>query len=188
MHDPLGDQESPLIGSGRPHRRNAAERLTSAAARIAAIADVQVWLMPIARPPGGSDARMGIRLRRPSARPPLAAEVGHGGDDRSGSATVCLVHVAGHDSEQHRPVADPPRCQQTVVETCVPTLVSSSRLWTGQKIDHPVRVVNVSRAASPAVEFPDGPSAGLHTQIVQRSGMTARMPPPTPLFAGNPTR
>jgi hypothetical protein len=116
------------------------------------------------------------------------AEVGHGGDDRSGSATVCLVHVAGHDSEQHRPVADPPRCQQTVVETCVPTLVSSSRLWTGQKIDHPVRVVNASRAASPAVEFPDGPSAGLHTQIVQRSGMTARMPPPTPLFAGNPTR
>jgi DNA-binding CsgD family transcriptional regulator len=25
MHDPLGDQESPFIGSGRPHRRNAAE-------------------------------------------------------------------------------------------------------------------------------------------------------------------
>jgi hypothetical protein len=67
-------------------------------------------------------------------------------------------------------------------------LVSSSRRWTGQKIDHPVRVVNASRAASPAVEFPDGPSAGLHTQIVQRSGMTARMPPPTPLFPGNPTR
>lgn len=83
---------------------------------------------------------------------------------------------------------DPPRCQQTVVKTCVPALVSSSRRWTGQKIDHPVRVVNASRAASPAVEFPDGPSAGLHTQIVQRSGMTARMPPPTPLFAGNPTR
>ena len=36
--------------------------------------------------------------------------------------------------------------------------------------------------------MPEGPSAGLHTQATPRSGMTARMPPPTPLLAGSPTR
>ena len=49
-------------------------------------------------------------------------------------------------------------------------------------------VVNASSAASPAAELPEGPSAGLHTQATPRSGMTARMPPPTPLLAGSPTR
>ena len=43
-------------------------------------------------------------------------------------------------------------------------------------------------AARPAAELPDGPSAGLHTQATPRSGITARMPPPTPLLAGSPTR
>ena len=49
-------------------------------------------------------------------------------------------------------------------------------------------VVNASSAASPAAELPEGPSVGLHTQATPRSGMTARMPPPTPLLAGSPTR
>ena len=57
-----------------------------------------------------------------------------------------------------------------------------------QKTDQPVLVVKASSAASPAVELPDSPSAGLHTAIVARSGMTARMPPPTPLLQGSPTR
>lgn len=49
-------------------------------------------------------------------------------------------------------------------------------------------VVKASSAASPAAELPVGPKAGLHTQATPRSGMMARMPPPTPLFAGSPTR
>ena len=73
--------------------------------------------------------------------------------------------------------------------------VTGIRLWFGarqpaeaQKTVQSEYVVNASSAASPAAELPEGPSAGLHTHATPRSGMTARMPPPTPLLAGSPTR
>ncbi len=58
----------------------------------------------------------------------------------------------------------------------------------GQNTVQSEYVVNASSAASPAAEDPDGPSAGLQTHATPRSGMTARMPPPTPDLAGRPTR
>jgi hypothetical protein len=49
-------------------------------------------------------------------------------------------------------------------------------------------VVNASSAAIDAIELPLSSSPGLHAHSVQRLGITARMPPPTPLLAGRPTR
>jgi hypothetical protein len=48
------------------------------------------------------------------------AEIGHGGDDRSDLATVCLVHVAGTipGSAGQLLGDEPSECQQTVVEIC----------------------------------------------------------------------
>ncbi len=40
----------------------------------------------------------------------------------------------------------------------------------------------------PAQELPLSLSAGDQTAVVQRPGMIATMPPPTPLFPGRPTR
>jgi hypothetical protein len=57
-----------------------------------------------------------------------------------------------------------------------------------QKIDRPVNVVKSSKAKEPACELPEGSSAGDHTHTAHSCGMTATMPPPTPLLAGNPTR
>ena len=57
-----------------------------------------------------------------------------------------------------------------------------------QKIDQPVRVVKRSSASTPATPLPWGSRAGLHAQRMPRSGSTARMPPPTPLLPGSPTR
>ena len=57
-----------------------------------------------------------------------------------------------------------------------------------QKIDIPVLVVNSSRAAVPAREFPEGSRPGDQTQTLKCPGMIARIPPPTPLFPGSPTR
>ena len=59
------------------------------------------------------------------------------------------------------------RWEATGSEPTVSVAVAPESGGRRQKIDHPVRVTNASRAAIPAVEFPDGLSAGLHTQIVQ---------------------
>lgn len=57
-----------------------------------------------------------------------------------------------------------------------------------QKIDRPEYVVNHSKALVPANEFPFASSPGAHTQTAISPGSTATIPPPTPLFAGSPTR
>lgn len=57
-----------------------------------------------------------------------------------------------------------------------------------QKIDRPVYVVNHSNANVPASEFPLASSPGAHTHTAISPGSTATIPPPTPLFAGSPTR
>ena len=57
-----------------------------------------------------------------------------------------------------------------------------------QNTDQPVRVVKRSRASTPATELPQASRAGPQVQRVPRPGMTARRPPPTPLFTGRPTR
>jgi hypothetical protein len=57
-----------------------------------------------------------------------------------------------------------------------------------QNTDRPVSVVNRSSASTPATELPRASSPGLHTHRPQRFGMTATMPPPTPLLPGRPTR
>lgn len=57
-----------------------------------------------------------------------------------------------------------------------------------QKIDRPEYVVSHSRASVPANEFPFASSPGAHTQTAISPGSTATIPPPTPLFAGSPTR
>ena len=54
--------------------------------------------------------------------------------------------------------------------------------------DHPVRWTSRSSATTPSREFPARSRPGDQTQIAALPGATARMPPPTPLFAGNPTR
>ena len=51
----------------------------------------------------------------------------------------------------------------------------------------PVYVVNSSKKSDPTTEFPDLSRPGDHTAKVISLGITAIIPPPTPLFAGNPT-
>ena len=57
-----------------------------------------------------------------------------------------------------------------------------------QKIDNLVIEVNISNASDPAWLLPLSSSAGDHTQMPHCPGKIATMPPPTPLFAGSPTR
>ena len=57
-----------------------------------------------------------------------------------------------------------------------------------QNIDRPVSVVNNSNANDPAMEFPDGSRPGDQTQTPHSLGISATIPPPTPLLAGSPTR
>ena len=57
-----------------------------------------------------------------------------------------------------------------------------------QKIDNPDRVVNNSSALVPAKELPLSFKPGDQTQTEKQPGITARIPPPTPLFPGKPTR
>lgn len=68
------------------------------------------------------------------------------------------------------------------------THTALTRRTGGQNTDRPVRVVNRSRAATPATELPRSSRPGLHTHRVQRPGTTAMIPPPTPLLPGRPTR
>jgi hypothetical protein len=56
------------------------------------------------------------------------------------------------------------------------------------KIDHPSRLVSRSSAMRPRCELPDASRPGDHTAIEALPGAIARMPPPTPLFPGRPTR
>ena len=57
-----------------------------------------------------------------------------------------------------------------------------------QKTDSPVLAVNSSSAFMPSNEFPVSSRAGDQTHSVRQSGITATMPPPTPLLHGSPTR
>lgn len=57
-----------------------------------------------------------------------------------------------------------------------------------QKMDRPVSVVSASSDRTPASELPFASSPGDHTHTAISPGSTATMPPPTPLFAGSPTR
>ena len=56
------------------------------------------------------------------------------------------------------------------------------------KTDQPVRAASISSARDPSRELPLVFSPGDQTAIEARPGATARMPPPTPLLPGNPTR
>ena len=56
------------------------------------------------------------------------------------------------------------------------------------KIDQPIRWASISSAIRPSRELPDASSPGDHTAIDALPGATAKMPPPTPLLPGNPTR
>src|SRR5688500_7178929 len=56
------------------------------------------------------------------------------------------------------------------------------------KSDQLVFVVKSSRLPTPAPLFPLVSSAGPHTQRHPRPGRMVRIPPPTPLFPGRPTR
>lgn len=63
---------------------------------------------------------------------------------------------------------------------------------TGQRkaenTDQPIRSLNFSSAANPTKELPAAFNAGDQTHKEKCPGTTAMMPPPTPLFPGNPTR
>jgi hypothetical protein len=58
----------------------------------------------------------------------------------------------------------------------------------GQNTDMPLTVVNSSRAAIAATELPAASSRGPQAHSVPCRGITASMPPPTPLLASSPTR
>ncbi len=58
----------------------------------------------------------------------------------------------------------------------------------GPKIDQPIRFVSASSAIRPRCEFPEASSPGDHAAMDALSGAMARMPPPTPLLPGKPTR
>ena len=58
----------------------------------------------------------------------------------------------------------------------------------GPNTDQPVRCASISSAAVPSSELPVGPRPGDQTAIDALPGATARIPPPTPLFPGRPTR
>ena len=56
------------------------------------------------------------------------------------------------------------------------------------KTDQPVRRARSSRACEPRSELPTALSPGDQTAMAARPGAMARMPPPTPLLPGSPTR
>ena len=60
-------------------------------------------------------------------------------------------------------------------------------LW-DQKIERPTASLSCSSAAVPASELPLRSSSGDQTQMDMSPGITAMMPPPTPLLPGIPTR
>ena len=72
--------------------------------------------------------------------------------------------------------------------TCARVCVGACACVHTQKIDRPVSVVNNSKAKDPAMELPEGSSPGDQTQTPHSLGISATMPPPTPLLAGSPTR
>jgi hypothetical protein len=57
-----------------------------------------------------------------------------------------------------------------------------------QNIEILVGVVESSNALVPASELPLAFKPGDQTQMLNSLGITAKMPPPTPLFSGKPTR
>jgi len=78
-----------------------------------------------------------------------------------------------------------------VISGRIPDSDASTLLPIVENLDktlQPVRVVKRSRASTPARLLPLGSRAGLQTHRAQRPGMMARMPPPTPLLPGRPTR
>ena len=56
------------------------------------------------------------------------------------------------------------------------------------KIDQPSRLDSISSAIRPRCELPEASNPGDHTAIEALPGATARIPPPTPLLPGSPTR
>ena len=133
------------------------------------------------------------------------------GGDRGTSAGSQTTNSSGSGSDAgiHRGIR---RCHKRRLGRVVRIAVRSARgKWTGQrpeivtrmlpyeslpqhapeapqKIDCPVCVVNHSSASVPASELPLLSSPGDHTHTAISPGSTATMPPPTPLFAGRPTR
>jgi hypothetical protein len=69
-----------------------------------------------------------------------------------------------------------------------PETPQAERRAAGPKTDHPARRDSSSRAHVPTRELPWSFSPGDHTTIAAMPGAMARMPPPTPLFPGSPTR
>ena len=55
-------------------------------------------------------------------------------------------------------------------------------------MDRAVILVNNSKAITPAKELPAESNPGDQTHTASSPGTKAKMPPPTPLFAGKPTR
>ena len=56
------------------------------------------------------------------------------------------------------------------------------------KMDQPVRCASISSAVDPNLLLPKVSRPGDQTAMEALPGAMARIPPPTPLFAGRPTR
>ena len=73
-------------------------------------------------------------------------------------------------------------------QTCPTTGRSQPRGAADQNTDQPVRRDRLSSASAPTSELPASFSPGAHTAMDALRGAIARMPPPTPLLPGRPTR
>ena len=97
-----------------------------------------------------------------------------------------LVLPVRGDRQSQKPCQQAPHCPRS------PTYQTQAHAPPGQpidqKTDQPMRELSNSSAAIPASELPAALSSGDHTQTVNCPGTIATMPPPTPLFPGNPTR
>jgi hypothetical protein len=103
---------------------------------------------------------------------------------RGVSAVALIIEVS--DMYSHDAAGDVARLR---VPPDVITDCKSKQLpLSSQSTEQFVRVTKCSSAAVASTEFPNRSSSGDQTQIVPTLGMTATVPPPTPLFAGKPTR
>lgn len=80
------------------------------------------------------------------------------------------------------------RTRTQELSACFSVMARRQRRRHAPKIDQPIRLVSASSAMRPRCELPFGSSPGDHAAMDALPGAIAKIPPPTPLFPGSPTR
>ena len=134
-----------------------------------------------------SQSRVGHDLPVPGARP-FRRRQARRREDRRDTALPRGAKLAVGGAWYHDEAIRRRRRHRSRAKRVALRFACRIRRYRTPKIDQPIRLVSASSAMRPRCELPLASRPGDHTAIDALPGAIARMPPPTPLLPGRPTR